>query len=293
MAGREIEGSKAGVKEDPLMKSRKRTAPLRRNAASGNSSKLGVPGQPSDDIVVRHCHGMSEFEACVRVERAVWKSSDVDVVPIPLFVVASETGGQVLGAFQGNDLVGFTMAIAGWRGRKPFLHSHMTAVLENFSNQGIGRRLKLFQGEDALARGIALVEWTFDPLVTKNAYFNFMRLGAIARRYLPNIYGITTSPLHGSLPTDRLVAEWHLRSRRVLDTLSGKRSPPIASRKAVRIFIPSNIEELKTSHPAGALEVQSEAREQFLKWLAKGYAATSVAPGTGGMDYILEPWSTA
>ena len=269
------------------MNSRKQAARKRRSSTDDPVDK------PDDGVVVRHCHGLGEFEACVRVERAVWKSSDVDVVPIPLFVVASETGGQVLGAFQGSELVGFTMAIAGWRGRKPFLHSHMTAVLESFNNRGIGRRLKLFQRQDALARGISLVEWTFDPLVTKNAYFNFARLGAIARRYLPNIYGITTSPLHGSLPTDRLVAEWHLRSRRVVATLAGKRDAAALPKKTERIFIPSNIEELRTSHPSGAREVQSEAREQFLKWLAEGYVATAIAPTTGGMDYILEPWSVA
>ena len=175
---------------------------------------------------MRPCHGIEEFEACVRVERAVWKSADIDVVPIPLFVVAAETGGQVLGAFHDTELVGFTLAIAGWRERKPFLHSHMTAVLGAYRDRGIGRRLKLFQREDALARGIALIEWTFDPLIMKNAYFNFMRLGAIARRYLPNAYGITTSPLHAALPTDRLVAEWHLRSPRVRRVLAGKRATP-------------------------------------------------------------------
>src|SRR5450755_3816527 len=160
-----------------VMKSRKR----------GKSADLGESAEEArDGIAIRPCHGIKEFEACVHVEREVWKSSDIDVVPIPLFVVASETGGQVLGAFHGADLVGFTLAIAGWRVRKPFLHSHMTAVLDGHRDRGIGRRLKLYQRKDALARGISLVEWTFDPLVTKNAYLNFMRLGAIARRYLPN-----------------------------------------------------------------------------------------------------------
>jgi predicted GNAT superfamily acetyltransferase len=225
------------------------------------------------------------------VEREVWRSSDIDVVPIPLFVVASEIGGQVLGAFLGEELVGFTFAIVGWRARKPFLHSHMTAVLDGHRDRGVGRRLKLYQREDALARGIGLVEWTFDPLVTKNAYFNFMRLGAVARRYLPNIYGITTSPLHGSLPTDRLVAEWHLRSRRVSHALEGKKEETPISRRAVRITIPSNIEDLKRSDPTRARDIQSEVREQFLKWLGKGYAATAVKSSDAGIDYILEPGS--
>jgi predicted GNAT superfamily acetyltransferase len=264
------------------------TSRKRRKAAN----PIPPPEEARDGMVIRHCHGIEEFEACIRVEREVWKSSDVDIIPIPLFVVASETGGQVLGAFRGKDLIGFTMAIAGWRARKPFLHSHMTAVLDGNRDRGIGRRLKLYQRDDALARGIALVEWTFDPLITKNAYFNFMRLGAIARRYLPNVYGITTSPLHASLPTDRLVAEWHLRSDRFRRVLAGKQANRPKSKKAARITIPSNVEELRSSDPMRARELQSEVRAQFLTWLGKGYVATAVAPSQGGMDYILEPGSS-
>ena len=254
--------------------------------------KPAVPARDTrDGIVVRHCHGIKEFEACIAIEKAVWQSADIDVVPFPLFVVASETGGQVLGAFHGKDLVGFTMAIAGWRDRKPFLHSHMTAVLAEYRDRSVGRRLKLFQRDDALARGISLIEWTFDPLVTKNAYFNFMRLGAFARRYIPNAYGITTSPLHGSLPTDRLIAEWHLRSERVRDALVGKNISAYPSKKAVRITVPSNLERHRSSDPEPALQIQSDVRAQFVKWFGKGYAATGVQPREGGMDYILEPGS--
>jgi predicted GNAT superfamily acetyltransferase len=248
-------------------------------------------GETRDAIVIRHCHGIEEFQACVRIERSVWKSSDIDVVPIPLFVVASETGGQVLGAFRGTDLVGFTLAIAGWRARKPFLHSHMTAVLDGNQDQGVGRRLKLYQREDALARGISLIEWTFDPLVTKNAHFNFMRLGAFARRYLPNVYGITTSPLHGSLPTDRLVAEWHLRSDRVRCVLAGKPGNAFQSKRTVRITIPANLEEMRGNDTLQGRQIQTEVREKFLKWLGKGYAVAGIVPSAGGMDYILEPRS--
>ena len=242
----------------------------------------------SDGIVVRHCHGLPEFELCIQVEREVWQSAEIDVVPIPLFVVASEIGGQVLGSFDGSKLVGFTMALAGWRNRKPFLHSHMAAVLEGYRDRKIGQRLKFFQRKDALARGIDLIEWTFDPLVTKNAYFNFMRLGAIARRYLPNVYGITTSPLHASLPTDRLVAEWHLRSPRVLQALARKPATPPISKGSMRIAIPDAMEELKCSEPSRAIQIQTEVREKFLKWFAKGYTATRIVPGASGMDYILE-----
>jgi predicted GNAT superfamily acetyltransferase len=246
-----------------------------------------------DGIVIRECRGLSEFEACLQVERAAWKSADIDVVPLPLFVVAADTGGQVLGAFRGRELVGFTMAIAGWRNRKPFLHSHMTAVLKPYRDHGVGRRLKLLQREDALARGINLIEWTFDPLVPRNAYFNMMRLGAIARRYVPNAYGITTSPLHGALPTDRLVAEWHLRSIRVRRILDGQRATPDFPKKAVRIAIPAAIEDLKVTDLAEAAHLQNAVRAQFTRWFAKGYAATVVERTPLGVDYILEPWKKA
>lgn len=259
----------------------------RNRVKSKSARKTG--GEIRNGILIRSCHGIEEFEACVQVERKVWKSADVDVVPIPLFVVAAETGGQVIGAFHGKDLVGFTLSIAGWRDRKPFLHSHMTAVLSAYWDRGIGRRLKRFQRDDALARGIGLVEWTFDPLITKNAYFNFMRLGAIARRYLPNAYGITTSPLHAGLPTDRLVAEWHLRSPRVRRVLAGKRATPAFSKRAARITIPSSLEDVKGSDAAAAAKMQSEVRAQFQQWLGKGFVATAVAPSTAGVDYILEP----
>jgi predicted GNAT superfamily acetyltransferase len=265
-----------------------------KSSARKRSRPSATPnGLVHNGILIRHCRGFEEFEACVRVEREVWKSADIDVVPIPLFVVASNTGGQVLGAFDDNHLVGFTMAIAGWRDGKPLLHSHMTAVGSKHRNLGIGRRLKLFQRADALSRGISLIEWTFDPLITKNAYFNFMRLGGIARCYVPNAYGITTSPLHAALPTDRLVAEWHLNSQRVLRILAGKRATPKFDKKAIRISVPANIDELRTSNPEKAAQIQAEVRGQFSRSFAKKYAATAVAPTQSSLDYILEPWKAA
>jgi len=245
-----------------------------------------------DGIFIRLCHGIKEFEACLRVEREVWGSADIDVVPVPLFVVAAETGGQVIGAFHNNQLVGFTMAIVGWRNRKPLLHSHMTAVQASYRDRGIGRRLKLFQRQEALSRGISLIEWTFDPLIVKNAYFNFMRLGAVARRYIPNAYGITTSPLHSGMATDRLVAEWHLRSERVRRVIAGKRATPVFSARSARIPVASDLGEMKTSDPVAATRVQAKMRAQFQAWQAKGYAATAIAPGKAGVDYILEPWKS-
>jgi len=243
------------------------------------------------EIAIRHCHDLPEFQQCFELQRSVWGKTELDV-PLPLFVVAAETGGQVLGAFDRDTMIGFTLAIAGFRDGLPFLHSHMTAVLENYRDRGIGRRLKLFQRDDALRRGIHLVEWTFDPLEVKNAYLNFMRLGAIARRYLPNCYGVTTSPLHGGMPTDRLIAEWWLDSPRVKNSSDGAApAAPQSVAARVEILIPAEIPRLRRENPAEALRIQTETRDKFQHWIAKGYAATGIEIYSAGGRYILEPWN--
>ena len=163
-------------------------------------------------------------------------------MPLRIFSLAPKIGGQVVGAWDGRELVGFAMAIPGNRYGRPYLHSHMVAVKEGYRNIGLGRRLKLFQREDAIARGYELMEWTFDPLEIKNSYFNLERLGAIARRYNVNQYGITNSPLQGSLPTDRLVAEWWMKSRRVATVLSAGRPTVLIEERAE---VPHEIYEWK------------------------------------------------
>jgi predicted GNAT superfamily acetyltransferase len=242
------------------------------------------------EIQIRHCHGLDEFKACYYLQQRIWGQTELDV-PLPMFVVAAETGGQVLGAFDGEKMVGFTLAVVGYRDDFVFLHSHMTAVLEAYRDRGIGRRLKRFQRDDALNRGIGLVEWTFDPLEVKNAYLNLMRLGAIVRRYIPNCYGVTSSPLHGGMPTDRLVAEWWLQSPRVETLLDGRgvelQTPPS---ERVQILVPSGIPRLRRDAPVEALQVQSGVREQFQKWFGQEYVATAIEIGPEGGTYILEPW---
>lgn len=245
--------------------------------------------EKSLEFTVRSC-SFSEFAACIEIERVVWGSADIDVVPLPLFVVAAETGGQVLGAFAGDRMIGFTLAIAGVHGRKPFLHSHMTAVLQPYRNQGAGRELKRFQRQEALDRGIDLIEWTFDPLEIRNAHFNF-RLGAIARRFIPNMYGLTTSPLHGRLPTDRLVAEWRLRSARVRRAISDKRQRKTRGKEFARIRVPVDFGRIRGTNPEEAARLQAEVRLEFEHWLASGYAATGIERTDDAAEYLLEPWA--
>src|SRR5262249_490533 len=124
---------------------------------------------------------------------------------------------------------------------------------------------------DALARGIDLIEWTFDPLQVNNAYFNLVRLGAVVRRYLPDVYGRTTSHLHSGLPTDRLVAEWWLRSSHLRDPLHPKPYPGTAG--CERISVPAGVHELSGSRPQQAEQIQRQLRADFEKSFARGYTA--------------------
>jgi predicted GNAT superfamily acetyltransferase len=236
---------------------------------------------PDVAITIRSCHTVEEFEQMVEVEFQVWQFWERDVVPSQMYVVASKIGGQVLGAFVGETMAGFVLAYPGIRHGQPYLHSHMAAVLPAFRDLGIGRRLKLAQRDDALARGIPLIEWTFDPLQTRNAYFNICRLGAIARRYIPNLYGSTTSPLHAGLPTDRLVAEWRLDSERVVGVLSGKEPERGHSFERIRVI-------LDKSSPEPIAEIQAPARERFQALFDTGFVVTWFEREPDGGTYILE-----
>src|SRR5882762_10918514 len=189
----------------------------------------------SGAITVRSCDSLEDFQACVALQRDIWGEQDLEVEPSTMFVVAAHTGGQVLGAYDGSILVGFTLALAALRNGAPYLHSHMTGVHANYRDRGVGRILKLFQREEALSRDLRLIEWTFDPLELRNAHFNLNRLGAICRRYLPNLYGVTSSPLHRGLPTDRLLMEWHLDSARVVAAIGGLAKDPVEAPAVIEL----------------------------------------------------------
>lgn len=180
---------------------------------------------PDASFTIRPLTELAEFQQCVDIQGAVWGYEDSDTVPRRMFLLAQKIGGQVIGAFPNHSdkMVGFAMALPAFRDAQVYLHSHMLAVLREYRNFGLGRRLKLAQRDDAIACGIERMEWTFDPLEIKNSYLNLHKLGAIARRYQPDFYGPSTSPLQGGLPTDRLYAEWWLQSPRVEAALRGER----------------------------------------------------------------------
>ena len=243
----------------------------------------------SADIVVRKCESLDEFHRCVDLQREIWGEADLEVEPATLFVVAAHTGGEVLGAFDGNRLVGFTLAVVGLQGSVPYLHSHMTGVHSEYRDRGVGRMLKLFQRNEALGRGIRLVQWTFDPLELRNAHFNLNKLGAICRKYCANLYGVTTSPLHRELPTDRLLVEWHLDSARVLAAIGGF-AKDLVEAPAV-IELPADLERWQREGSPEVGKAQARLREEFTKWFAKGYAAVALRTAGAINAYLLTPWS--
>ena len=233
-------------------------------------------------ITVRALSGRHEFADIVNLQRMIWGWEDLDILPVRFFVVALDIGGQVLGAFDENFMCGFCVAIPAVTTNtatpSPFLHSHMLGVLPEYRDTGAGRMLKLAQRDDAIARGFNLIEWTFDPLELKNAYFNIEKLGAIIRRYLPNHYGITTSRLQGGLPTDRCVAEWHLkRLRQEFTTLA-------------RIPVPTDIDRLRRTDPAEAVEIQQRTMRLFQQNLENGLAVTGFDRSPEFGTYLFSSW---
>jgi predicted GNAT superfamily acetyltransferase len=250
-------------------------------------------------ILIRNCQGQDELEACVQLEIETWGYDPTDVIPRKAFLVWQKVGGQVIGSFDTEisgsmpecgpeSLVGFVLSLPGVKTGsgepQPYLHSHMLAVKERFRNRGLGVQLKLAQRREALERGIRLIEWTFDPLEIKNAFLNIHKLGAIARRYEVDFYGVSSSRLQGGLPTDRLVAEWQLDSPRVQAALEGRRAPAQVIEE--RISVPASIYDWKASEAGRelALAVQLDNRKKFHEAFSRGLAVvgyTLDAEGNG------------
>jgi predicted GNAT superfamily acetyltransferase len=166
----------------------------------------------------------------------------------------------------------------------------MMGVAPNFRNAGVGRALKLKQREYALLAGLDLIEWTFDPLEIKNAFFNIERLGAIVRRYVHNQYGTSSSHLHGGLPTDRLVAEWWLRTKRVEAAVEG--APFDRNRVEGRITVPNNISELRMKDKDQAREIQKQIGDQFTEYFRQDLAVIGFERAAEWATYLLGTWES-
>ena len=240
-------------------------------------------------IQIHQLFRLDEFEAVLNLQKIIWGFADIELLPLRFLVVVSKVGGHVFGAYDGAEMIGFCFAIPGIKpGGRPYLHSHMLGVLPAYHNAGIGRSLKLRQREEALERGIQLIEWTFDPMELKNAFFNIERLGAIIRRYNENQYGVTASPLHGGLPTDRCIAEWWIASPRVQTIVDGM--PPEAPAARERISYPADVATIRRVDRERAREIQKANGEKLQAAFANGLAVTGFERSDREGTYLLEPW---
>ncbi len=229
-------------------------------------------------INIRECTTLEQLSACVDLQREVFKLPEIEISPVRHFIVTKNAGGFILGAYDGDDLVGFVLSVPAFlRGEKAF-YSHMTAVRDAYQSYGIGRKLKWAQRERALELGVKFVKWTFEPWKARNAYFNLEKLGAIITEYQPNFYGIDyATAASGGVPiglaSDRLFAEWHLDSEKVVALAEGRSFEE--SRTLEReITVTPDWSALVASDPKAAIVEQGRLKEEFEAALAAGLVAT-------------------
>ena len=250
------------------------------------------------ELVIRQCTTLEEYGACVELQREVWGFSELDTLPLRAFITARHSGGMTHGGFDpGGRLIGFAHAMAAFDGRlRPYYYSHMLAVRPESRNEGIGHRLKLEQRGRALRLGVPLITWTYDPLQSRNAYLNLVKLGGVVRRYKVNYYGNqSTSVLHRGLDTDRLLVEWWVGSDRVQRALAGggvlgEKSARESMESVEKVEIPREIEDLKERDMAEAHRWQSQVRKQLLSCFERGLYCTGLETSpTGSSWYLFSP----
>jgi len=268
-------------------------------------------------LQIRAASARSDYDACVELQREVWGLSDLEITSAIQLIATVHAGGLLLVAeTPGDGVVGFSYGFAGWSDGLPHLHSDMLAVRPSWRGKELGLRLKWAQRDWALARGMRLVTWTFDPMRAKNARLNLRRLGAIAREFLPDFYGRTTSKLHHGLATDRLLARWELDEPRVARLAAHHPPEAATSARSARLNevrlqaglplssdprldldapllllqIPADWDKVCDTDAALAREWQAIVRRALEACFARGYAAADVlaAPGVPSVSYVLE-----
>jgi predicted GNAT superfamily acetyltransferase len=213
--------------------------------------------QPIDDV--------AKMRAVEELQKEVWGIPDLEVVPVTQLVAAKEAGGTLIGAYDADVLVGFVYGFPSFEYGQAAHHSHMLAVKAAYRNFDLGRRLKLAQREQVMAQGIAVMTWTFDPLQSLNAHFNFRKLGVVADRYLPDFYGAEAASFLHQTGTDRLWVSWWLTSDHVKKTISGDQ---VEIEGDLSIAIPRDINSLPQQT---ALKWREETRAAFTEAIGAGY----------------------
>lgn len=240
------------------------------------------------EYTIRECVSFEDYAAVIEMQRRVWGFDDVDVSSPRSFIVTRRAGGFTYGAFdRAGRMIGFSLALPAIDAHvRPYYYSQMLAVNPEIRDRGIGMWLKRAQRDHALRAGVPLILWTFDPLQSRNAHLNIVKLGCVIRKYDVNYYGHgSTSQLHRGLDTDRVFPEWWVRSERVEDALAGQRQ----KREALAaVEVPRDIEAVKLRDLDEARDWQLRIRQAFERHLAEGlYCAGFEADPEGGNSRYL------
>ena len=249
-------------------------------------------GAPQADVLIRECTTVAEFDACVRLQREVFGLPDMEISPRRHLIVSRQAGGWTLGAFQGDELVGFVHHLAAARGAELFGYSHMMAVAESQQNRGLGARLKWAQRARALAEGRTFIKWTWEPMRARNAHFNINRLGVVVRAYAVNFYGTDYATMPGQtgraldLDSDRLFAEWHLRTPRVEACARGL-PPPGLGAPVASVVIPPDWAALVRADGETARSELLRVRTEFQQAFAAGLVCAGFERDAARPRYLL------
>lgn len=241
------------------------------------------------EIEIRECKTVKEMAVCVDLQRQVFALPEVELSPVRHLIVTKNAGGFVLGAFLGDELVGFVLSVPAFlRGERAF-YSHMTAVRADFQSFGIGARLKWAQRERSLAEGVKYVKWTFEPWKARNAFFNLEKLGAVVREIQENFYGIdyATYGAEGiGLSSDRLFAEWDLESEKVVRLAAGETYNEIRE-PAHSIAAVNDWFALVAEDAGQAVEEQLRLRKEFQDAFLSGLTAAGFRRDLDEPRYLL------
>jgi predicted GNAT superfamily acetyltransferase len=223
------------------------------------------------EIEIRDLSSMDELTSAARLIDAIW--GEQRIMTPALLRALSTHGNPVIGAFRGEELVGAQVGFLGMEEGRAILHSHITGVSRGLEHRGVGLDLKRAQRDWCLAHGIDTVTWTFDPMVARNAYFNLVKLGAVADRFHRDFYGEMEDELNAGDRSDRLEVRWELGSDRVKRALAGEaHEPGDEGREVVRV--PEDYPALRQRDPGEAARWRDSVADALEGLFEKGYRAT-------------------
>lgn len=267
-------------------------------------------------FTIRPFASIDEFKECVRFQEETWGKGFSERVAVAILKVSQRLGGIAAGAYDVEGaLAGFVFGMTGVQEGKIVHWSDMLAVRSDLQDTGLGTRLKAYQRDQLISRGITRMHWTFDPLEARNAHLNLNKLGAVAGEYVRDMYGLTDSPLHRGLGTDRFVPTWVMDSPRVTERLvEGRTGPdPGADEGAKRAFavqregglglpgepdvdidadrllvpIPDSIQAVRDASLEAALRWRDATRSVLSTYLGRGFVAREFYRREGWGEYLL------